>query len=213
MPSSPGGKSGKPLDRKNQSFKLSVASRQPEDEEWSTFSSKWGKSKNVSSPISPTLKQIMDNTPRLHLPDGNPQLQSQNYSRDNITNEANMSEVITPDIITDVDQNFMVPDNFISYDNINNSSNDTPLRFSLNDNKVNDPNILSFTNLYLGPIYITIDSIDKKLHSGKLHPLQIGKLLHKLVKGITEIKPIGSRVRLSFDNIFNMFRNLTFLRV
>jgi len=87
MPSSPSGKSGKPSDRKNQSFKLPVASRQPKDEEWSTFTSKRGKSKNASNP---TLKQIMDNTPILHMSDGNTQLQNQNYPRNSITNEANI---------------------------------------------------------------------------------------------------------------------------
>lgn len=44
---------------------------------------------------------------------------------------------------------------------------------------------------YSGAVCVIIDSTDKKLHLGKLHPIKIGKLIYELVKGVTKIKPIG----------------------
>lgn len=49
------------------------------------------------------------------------------------------------------------------------------------NNISNNTNLLRFSNSYSGPLFIIINSIDKKLHSIKLHPIQISKPLHKLV--------------------------------
>lgn len=89
------------------------------------------------------------------------------------------------------------------------SSNTSFSQKTHNDDICNDPNLLRFSNSYSSLLYIIVDSIDKKLHPGKLHLIQIGKLLHKLVNGITEIKPIGVRIRLSFDNIYSANAFLT----
>lgn len=88
-------------------------------------------------------------------------------------------------------------------DNIAVNSNVISENNSPKGNITNDPNLLSFSNSCSGLIYVIIDSTDKSLHPGKLHPMKIGKLLHNLIKGITEIKPTGSRVRLTFNNIIN----------
>lgn len=40
------------------------------------------------------------------------------------------------------------------------SSNVLPLLNTYNDNISNDPNLLRFSNSYLGPLFVSIDSID-----------------------------------------------------
>lgn len=200
MSSSSGGDNNKPPDRKSQGLKLPVSSRQAKDGEWSMYSSKRGKSKKGSSPVSPTLKSIIDNTPRLNL--------HIDSSLDTDTNEVVMHEEINS-IIKLVDNSKYTSLDTSTKDNVVAISNLVSENNSTNGNIINDSNLKSFPNSYVGPIYIIIDSTDINLHPGKLHPMKIGKLLHNSIKGITEIKSIGSRVRLSFDNISNANACLT----
>jgi len=48
-----------------------------------------------------------------------------------------------------------------------------------------------------------VDAIDKNLQPGKLHPMKIGKIIHGKINGVTEIKALGARVRVTFDSVTN----------
>lgn len=96
VPSSLGGDSNKTLYWKYQSLKLFGTSFQPKVNEWSTYSLRRGEPNNNSSPVSPTLKKITENTPRLNLPCDISQLGNDSSPRDDAINEVKMSEEITP---------------------------------------------------------------------------------------------------------------------
>jgi hypothetical protein len=74
---------------------------------------------------------------------------------------------------------------------------------SIVNNSITDANLFSFSDSYQSPLYEIIDVIDKNLQPGKLHPMKIGKLIHGKVTGVTEIKALGARVRLTFDSVTN----------
>jgi hypothetical protein len=100
--------------------------------------------------------------------------------------------------IVDTQLNSSDNDHTISYDYGNDSSG-----ISIVNNSITDANLLSFSDSYQSPLYVIIDAIDKNLQLGKLHPMKIGKLIHGKVIGVTEIKALGARVRLTFDSVTN----------
>ncbi|KAL4104694.1 hypothetical protein QTP88_019976 [Uroleucon formosanum] len=146
----------------------------------------------------------------IRKPDNPPQLTISNvrHINSNDSTEFNFDTDASP-MSTDnaaIDNNSIVDMQLNTNDNKQTTSdghgNDSSGNAIVN-NPIIDDNLLSFSDSYLGPLYIIIDAIDKNLHPGKLHPMKIGKLIHGKVAGVTEIKSLGARVRLTFDNVTN----------
>jgi len=204
MSSSSGGGNNLPPDRKNTSLKVSTARKQPVLHEFSIYSKKGKSNKsnlNDSNPISPNFKSISDNPPQLTI-------SNVRHINSNDSTEFNFDTDVSP-MSTDnaaIDNNSIVDMQLNTNDN-NQTTSDGHGNYSSDNVIVNNPiidaNLLSFSDSYLGPLYIIIDAIDKNLHPGKLHLMKIGKLIHGKVAGVTEIKSLGARVRLTFDNVTN----------
>lgn len=101
-------------------------------------------------------------------------------STSNSKNEVTMSKPITLNMDNTSKSKKWSPINATSQ-NIIKNLNFLYLKDTYNNNTSNDTNLLCFSNTYSDPLFIINNSIDKKLHSVKLHLIQIGKLLHKLV--------------------------------
>ncbi|KAL4084787.1 hypothetical protein QTP88_027690 [Uroleucon formosanum] len=204
MSSSLGGGNNVSPDRKNISLKVSTTRKQPVLHEFSIYSKKGKSNKsnlNDSNPISPNFKSIRDNPPQLTIPNVR-HISSNNSTEFNF--DTDVSPMSTDNVAID---NNSIVDMHLNHNDNNQTTSDDHGNDSSGNAIENIPiivaNLLSFSDSYLGPLYVTIDTIDKNLHLGKLHPMKIGKLIHGKVTGVTEIKSLGARVRLTFDNVTN----------
>jgi len=205
MSSSSGGGSNKNSASKAPTLKASTSRRQGSDSDWSVYTAKRKSNKLQEDPVSPNLKQIIDSHPKLNLTTAN----SNNFLNDEPADSNSAIDDINMDINSTTTSNFNVSNVLLSNDTeISNnvqSTNESSFNKPKRNNVIQDgdTNLLYFSSTYTGPIYIIIDTIDKNLHFGKLHPMKVGKLLYNQVCGVVEIRPIGARVRVTFDTIAN----------
>ena len=154
-------------------------------------SRKLSKSNNTThSPTSPSLQQIMDNTPLLTT-----SVPTFNYDKPLSVNTTPADMVVDDSIITD---------------NINESSHSnlsvsTPAPADLNIIKNSlRLNQQSFPLDYIGPVFILVESINTEINLGKWHPVKAAKFFSTNFTGITNIKPAGfKKVKITFDSIEN----------
>lgn len=162
-----------------------------------------------SSPISPSLKQILDNPPTLCVNTNN-----QNFDYENTESQFPLSTDINVPMTTDDN---CPHGNTNSTDNTNYGINCTK-PVSSNSNITDPPISQTFTytkpNIqqhskcfsadYNGPPVIIIESTDPNSGTGIWHPLKCAKFFSNNFFGINNIKPNGhKKIKIIFDSAFH----------
>lgn len=143
----------------------------------------------TSSPTSPGLQQIIDNTPLLIASNS-----TFNYDKLLPTNATPPSDMVVDDVtITDNTNE--------SYNSNLSVSTSTPAGPNVINNSLRC-NLQSFPSHYTGPIFILVESIDTEKNLGKWHPIKAAKFFSTNFTGVTNIKPAGfKKVKITFDSI------------
>lgn len=155
--------------------------------------SRKSKAKSIAtSPVSPSLQQILDNPPVLNTSNT-----AFNYS---ITD--NVPEPIT------VDDTINGHDRSNEPASVTMISTDNTMPFTTQNSTIdiNDSNnvLHYFSPDYKGPIVILAECTDQNKNLGNLHPFKIAKFFSTNFTGITNIKPAGSKkVKITFNSIAN----------
>jgi len=147
---------------------------------------------NSTSPVSPSLQQIMDNPPVLDT--------SNTVFNYNIPDNAHVP-IMVDDAINGVDR----PNESASATTL---STDITMPLATQNPAIDNNNINTrlryFSPDYNGPIVILAECTDQDKNLGNLHPFKIAKFFSSNFTGITNIKPVGSKkVKITFNSITN----------
>lgn len=147
---------------------------------------------NPTSPVSPSLQQIMDNPPVLDT--------SNTVFNYNIPDNAHVP-IMVDEAINGVDR----PNESASATTL---STDVTMPLATQNPAIDNNNINTrlryFSPDYNGPIVILAECTDQDKNLGNLHPFKIAKFFSSNFTGITNIKPVGSKkVKMTFNSITN----------
>lgn len=154
-----------------------------------------------SNPTSPSLQQIINNTPHL-----NTSKSVFNYDNSLSSNNMPVDMVIDDSTVTD---NINEPCNLNhSVSQINSTS--TSISNNLDSTRPNavkyslQHNHIMFPSNFNGPIIILVECIDLNKSVGSWHPVKAAKFFSSNFTGITNIKPAGfKKIKITFDSIVN----------
>lgn len=172
------------------------------DPDWNTQTSKKNRKSNhkPSSPISPSLQQIILNPPSL----------ISSEPAFNYNNVLSPSDNVPMDSLTDHNTNDICPTTIdVGSSSLSDNQPSPSDIITTTDNQHNyndiiNPNLRLFSPDYTGPVIILAECIDLGKNLGNWHPLKAAKFFSSNFSGITCIKPASAKkVKITFDSVVN----------
>lgn len=188
-------------------LKTSLSINHDPDSDWLTQTSKKSRKSTLkaSSPVSPSLQQIISNPPLLITNDT-----AFNYNNNNLLSPSDNASTA---MLTDCNVNASNTVDSIPVSPIpsttadNHSTSFSPANMDYQHinhyNSQNSP-LRLFSHDYSGPVIILVECVDPSKNLGNWHPLKAAKFFSANFKGIINIKPASSnKIKITFNSVTN----------